>query len=413
MSDAGNLPGGQPPPKPGGGNPVVAPPPQNAGAGGTAKVLLDLESVKYLSHKLEQAELLLGYAAEVGIEVKEATRNDVLKARAESAGGKMTEETAADLLTALTTLAANVRPVTVSSLKFCVDDAAAYEKETEKTIRYYLILVVLCAFPIVICSLLTFVFNHFAEKIKDEIKTANDLAVKLQAELGPGTTNDVPATNALETEKLSDDQIWWGATTPPRGLDNKDVFHDLQDFAVAMREIDEYAGLLNHMLPKSQPDPFSQTRTNREAMREKLEFKPGFMIRLSNEFAKKFLVYQHVRAFGESVQENGSVFYGAFATYILPILYALLGASAYLLRLYEDQIKNRSYVGGGRNPAHLVVAGIGGMVVGLFNNVTQGVGIGPFAEAFLVGYAVDVFFTFLEGLLQMFKRNPSGPAKTN
>ena len=79
--------------------------------------------------------------------------------------------------------------VTVSSLKFCVDDAAAYEKETEKTIRYYLILVVLCAFPIVICSLLTFVFNHFAEKIKDEIKTANDLAVKLQAELGPGTTN--------------------------------------------------------------------------------------------------------------------------------------------------------------------------------------------------------------------------------
>jgi hypothetical protein len=88
-------------------------------------------------------------------------------------------------------------------------------------------------------------------------------------------------------------------------------------------------------------------------------------------------------------------------------LYALLGASAYLLRLYEDQIKNRSYIGGGRNPAHLVVAGISGMVVGLFNNVTQGVAIGPFAEAFLVGYAVDVFFTFLEGLLQMF-RKPQG-----
>jgi hypothetical protein len=35
----------------------------------------------------------------------------------------------------------------------------------------------------------------------------------------------------------------------------------------------------------------------------------------------------------------------------------------------------------------------------------------PFALAFLVGYAVDVFFTFLEGLLQMFKRNPGNPAQ--
>jgi len=28
--------------------------------------------------------------------------------------------------------------------------------------------------------------------------------------------------------------------------------------------------------------------------------------------------------------------------------------------------------------------------------------------AFLVGYAADVFFTFLEGLLQIFKRAPGG-----
>jgi hypothetical protein len=94
----------------------------------------------------------------------------------------------------------------------------------------------------------------------------------------------------------------------------------------------------------------------------------------------------------------------------LPVLYALLGTVAYLLRLYEEQFKNRVLIAGDKHVARLLIAGIGGLVVGQFNNVTQGITISPFAVAFLVGYAVDVFFTFLEGLLQMFKR---GPNQTN
>ena len=45
-------------------------------------------------------------------------------------------------------------------------------------------------------------------------------------------------------------------------------------------------------------------------------------------------------------------------------------------------------------------------VVGLFNSftVTQGASIPPLAIAFMVGYAVDVFFSFLEGLLQAFTK---------
>jgi putative flippase GtrA len=58
------------------------------------------------------------------------------------------------------------------------------------------------------------------------------------------------------------------------------------------------------------------------------------------------------------------------------------------------------------NWARFLIAGIGGAVVGLFSNftITQGASISPLAIAFLVGYAVDVFFAFLEGLLQAFSR---------
>jgi hypothetical protein len=76
--------------------------------------------------------------------------------------------------------------------------------------------------------------------------------------------------------------------------------------------------------------------------------------------------------------------------------------------LYEDQIKNRTFIAGDRHIARYLIAGIGGLVVGQFN-VTSGAAISPFAVAFLVGYAADVFFAFLEGLLQMFKRGPGAP----
>jgi putative flippase GtrA len=62
------------------------------------------------------------------------------------------------------------------------------------------------------------------------------------------------------------------------------------------------------------------------------------------------------------------------------------------------------------NSARFLIAGIDGAVVGLFNNftITQGAAIPPLALAFLVGYVVDVFFSFLKGLLQAFTKTRSG-----
>jgi hypothetical protein len=52
--------------------------------------------------------------------------------------------------------------------------------------------------------------------------------------------------------------------------------------------------------------------------------------------------YQEVRRIADGVQDNISIFYGAMGSCILPILYALLGACAYLLRSTEKQFKLRT-----------------------------------------------------------------------
>jgi hypothetical protein len=257
--------------------------------------------------------------------------------------------------------------------------------------------------------LLTFVSKNISDKITTNIDAANGLAAKLRSELGPASfsTNPPPAAALAETNSPSlslQDQVWFGPAGIPSGLSDKDVISDLSQFAATMREVDGYARQLKKRCLFNFTEPhYVLSATNRMT----LELTPGLNLRLSQELTDRVAEYQQVRSFGNQVVEKATVYYGAIAISILPVLYALLGAVAYLLRSYEQQSQNRTLVAGEKPIARLLIACIGGLVVGQFNNVAQGINITPFAVAFLVGYAVDVFFTFLEGLLQMFvKRGP-------
>jgi hypothetical protein len=87
-----------------------------------------------------------------------------------------------------------------------------------------------------------------------------------------------------------------------------------------------------------------------------------------------------------------------------------LGTCAYLLRCFEEELKTVTFTPSSRaNWARFLIAAIGGAVVGLFGNftITQGASISPLAIAFLVGYAVDVFFSFLDGMVQTFTKRKS------
>jgi hypothetical protein len=73
-----------------------------------------------------------------------------------------------------------------------------------------------------------------------------------------------------------------------------------------------------------------------------------------------------------------------------------------VLRTFTQQLNTRTFAPTYATPARFVIAAIGGGVVGLFNNflVGQNTSLSPLALAFLVGYAADIFFSFLEGAMQ-------------
>jgi hypothetical protein len=335
----------------------------------------------YFGDALADAERLLLHASETGVDVPAEVRDHVLEARAAANSG-WDESTASNLLTALAKLAALLKPVTARSLE-------ASSSQTRHVVRNYWIIAILLAIVIGPFSVLSFVTSGISSTIRSDIAAANDLSVKLRAKLGE--PNDAT--------KNPDD---------PGG----EIITDLQQYAAYVRSIDRKALQLNILLFHSETDPNAPIRGHTKKVHDQFELPQG-SFNFSTETEKINGVYQDVRYFAQNLLDDVSLYYGAITICVLPVLYALLGTCAYLLRTYARQMATRTFTPyHSANSARFLVAGIGGAVVGLFNNfaVGQGASIPPLAIAFLVGYAVDVFFSLLESIVQSFTKRASSQA---
>lgn len=123
-----------------------------------------------------------------------------------------------------------------------------------------------------------------------------------------------------------------------------------------------------------------------------------------NQGFQKIAIYQQIRATAKYAQDNILTFVGMMTGFVLPILYALLGATAAILRKLRDdtaaclfhpeysKVANRS---------HITTAVIVGITIGLFSDfVQEGQTLSPLAIAFVAGYASDKFFQFIDRLVQ-------------
>jgi hypothetical protein len=365
-----------------------------AAAGGAAREL----PAGYLTRELADAEALLSYASEIGVEIEADTREAILKARA-AQGSAMSPEIGAALLLALAAVAQQVRPVTAQSLRACADP-----RHARIVVRMYTwIAVVLCSI-LLPCSVITFVSSAISDSIRKDVETANALALTL-ADRERYVRSAV--LNATEG----------GANAPAPNISANDLLKDLQQFAIVIRALNSHARELSLFAPSMAMTPPGKVARDRQLDADEKSNKFELPVPLrdlqaqADEAIVKIKLYQSVRYRAVSAQETAAIWSGAIGTCILPVLYAVLGACAYLLRLFEEQIKSRTFTAHGHH-ARFLIAGIGGLVVGLFTNfnVTEGGSLSLLALAFLVGYAVDVFFSFLESLLRIFGRTGASPA---
>jgi hypothetical protein len=290
-------------------------------------------------------------------------------------------------LAAFTVIARETEPVTGESLQACVPDRAKAQTQYFAFFMWGLLPV------LVLFSVADFYASKLCEQIQTDLNAAQALAVKLNDNLFKEEVDGKRVPVKHET------------------LNQSEVIGDLTQFAILTRAINANAKMLGGItFPHSTP-PIQKP--------EELELDPK-LEKLNAQTVDAVERFQRIRHFAQNVRSNATLLYGAALQCVLPMMYAILGTLAYLLRTFDRQVAARTFTGNGRHTARFATAAIAGMVVGLFNfdiapltttNATHTPAVSPLAIAFMVGYAVDVFFNFVETLVTAFARSRTEAAR--
>ena len=113
---------------------------------------------------------------------------------------------------------------------------------------------------------------------------------------------------------------------------------------------------------------------------------------------------------------NSKSMLAILSQYVLPLLYGLLGALAYILRTLSSEIQSVTFTRGSeiRYSLRWPLGMLGGVTVGLFFDPAQLSGfaaITPLGLAFLAGYGVELLFTGLDRLVSAFTGENSARPK--
>ena len=335
------------------------------------------------------AESLLHYAAQAGIDLPEEIVKPILVARVKMDESPLDATVVAAFLAAYAKLAARLAPVTADTV--CVSNS-----KMGSALRANFWGAIVTTGLVVVFSLLLFITSSISKDISDGIATANNLAALARAHVGapaPGSYGNAPCAPAT---KAADPEIVYTAPFNVEGM-----IVELQSLAATIRDIHTSAIKLNWFVLFSEVNPAEPPKPPMGDPQDALQLQPSLIDLRAAAFCK-INTYQYVRNFAQNVRADSVLIYGSIATYVLPVLLALLGALAFNLRDYTLRVKARTYHVSHGSSARIIVAVIAGAIISLFSGFAQVINLAPLPAAFLVGYGVEIFFAFLDKMLVAF-----------
>lgn len=362
------------------------------------------EPANPLKDALDDSELLLKFAAETGVDVPKEIIEPILTAQTAYKAGEITNPLMAGFYDAYSKLAKLFGDVTADSIRNCSSP------ETRQTLYRNRICAVSLTFAIAAFSVVTFVADSMSKVILLDIASANNSAATLRAALTPnGGTGAIDPAYARGDPCTMLDRPSPDSTPTVQNLSD---IEQLQEFAATIRNLLGRGVKLNWVVAHWECNPFARCGVPEHDsslpvgidLNNQLQLNPA-LINYTAEVLCKIRTYQIVRTFASNVQMDYAAIIGAFASYALPIAYALLGAYAFRLRLFGETIRKRTYHPSFSDSARMITAVIAGAIAGLFNPA-QGLALSPLATAFLVGYGVELFFKFLDSLINAFGSPP-------
>jgi hypothetical protein len=107
-------------------------------------------------------------------------------------------------------------------------------------------------------------------------------------------------------------------------------------------------------------------------------------------------------------------------SYILPLLYGILGAGTFVLRKLSREIREVTYSeeAGIEHVSRISLGALAGIMVGWFSflipkeTISIFGAVSPLALAFLVGYNIELFFSFMDSAFKRFTQTPQQSSST-
>jgi urease accessory protein UreF len=368
-----------------------------------------------LSQTIETTMKMLTYAARRGAKVERADIDSVVATARAVRENTLTREQESAFWSSAASISRAIAPVTLESLEASIPQTRGYRNTTlaasaakRYRVRTIVTLVALLLFQIYwlvgatvitdIKEIRTRLEQMAVERIS--LMRTRDLLTKVPSlEDDPARAKqaaqlaDDPARakNAAELEDLSN-RIW------VERISASTSFDVLKNWNVAKWLLLWRTGT---QTPTVAPTAISSTETTTRS-------RDDYTIRPTDRFLWIFTP--------ENVAEmqTAQITLTALLKYILPILYGALGASAYIVRILANEIRDATYSIGSnvRYQLRFYLGAVAGFSIAWLTSEakpTENVGLlqslSPLALAFLAGYSVDLLFSLLDRMVLAF----SGP----
>lgn len=379
---------------------------------------------------VRDAHYLLAYAVQSKLNLADDVMEALIRAKNVLHQDAWTPEEEVNFWNAFTTLNAQVKPVTVQSLKSVrpAPDTPSWLQFMTRAnffLLFYGILTLMILVVLFVFHVYWFIGNNLLQKI-DELQSKRMEITRLESAVleQNGSRNDsseennspnTPFTQAIARldRQLRANYVglvkwsgYWKMWLPDETtFEGKNVLLNEEliqtELSRLQRKIDTDTGLLKN------------AREDQQAIiRQRINTHQHEQFRLEKELYEEHRKYQSVisKLPSEFVLE-------VLQSYILPLLYGLLGAAIFVLRSATQEIEQVTYRMGSdiRYELRLALGALGGLAIGWFL-VPEELSsflrtVSPLALSLLVGYNIELLFSVMDSFIDKISQQPANEAK--
>jgi len=359
-----------------------------------------------LAQAVRESRLLLVYAAQAGLELDKEMLQILVNAQYRIDHDDWTNEDEADFWQAFSALNVVIKPVTLESLKaVSLVDTKSFRfrflkiffSKAYRTAGLYIGLSLLC-----MLLLLTFqVYWLTGEKLTQNLTTLAQKTQQFSQLVGADEEKYPEEYNALlmQIETTRATLLLWSKPWNWRPF----VIQSDEDYQPLAQEnyIAEISALQEELKKAANRLYYFKDFGFDDAGIELVNTYQTKVNELTEQLILKKTEYEKKQneSISTGIELKTRYVLHVLQRYILPLLYGLLGATAYVLRSLIDDIQNETYTGksGTRYWVRTFLGALAGLMIGIIPKGTGDLStLPPMAISFLAGYNVEILFALMD-----------------